>query len=596
MGSIQLIRKKTISFALDNGLQLFAHLRTLSTSQKLLLGVAVAYLLVGTIFLLVPVRMGHWFGLLQLMPEGVTDIRAFYGGMTIGLGLLLYKLADNPLTIIPGLWLIIAFAGGSAAGRVFGMLADGSFGLLHCSLLIGEIACVYFALTAIKREKYLTEKNKPVKNPTRVEDFRPLSFENLENPYPFYKAMREQAPVYKIPGADYYAISRHEDIREVALNTDDFSSNLVAILLGDNTGNTVTTIDRPDVEMGPVDVLAIQDPPRHGTQRRISLNALSLRFVRGLEDSVRGMANEIMDRFIDRGECDWVQEFAKEIPMIISLQLTGCPATDWRMVKTWSDRAIALLSGVNTPEDFAQNTQAGMDFINYVNKHYQRQKAQPEDNFTGALIEAVADPENPLTEEEAISMVFQVLIAGADSSANTIGNSVKMLAENPHIQLELRNNPERIANFIEEVLRLESPFQGHFRQTKKDLSVAGTFLPKGSRVMLLWASGNRDAAIYENPEKIDLDRSNLKAHLAFGRGIHQCLGAQLARLEVRVALEELLRRTELIVLGQQQKIDHKPSVFIRELNSLPIKFVPAKIKASPKSTADEKEQVVESAY
>ena len=573
------LKKQLIEKSMRKGLQLFALLKTLNGTQRLLALIGGLIILSGLLFLIAPVSMASLFGLTNLLPAGITDVRAFYGGMTIALGLLISQYAFQGNSVIPGLRIIIAFAGGSAIGRLIGMALDSSIGPLHLSLLIGEVACVYFAVKSIAKENNFKEKNKPVLNPTRVEDFQPLSFDNLENPYPFYKALRDQSPVYKVPGADYYAVTRYDDIREVAMNTEDFSSKLVAILLG-NTGalhdaasfNNVTTFEKPELDYGPVDVLAISDPPDHTNQRRISLNALSLRLVRGLEDNVSHMANSIMDRFIDRGECDWVQEFAKEIPMVISLQLTGCPTEDWKKVKRWGDQAIGLLSGVNTPEQFADNSQAGTNFHGYVIKHYMRQKANPEPNFTGALIEAANDPDNPLTEEEAISMVFQVLIAGADSSANTIGNAVKLLAENPHIQLTLRKDPTRIPNFIEEVLRLESPFQGHFRQTKKAVTVAGTLIPQGARVMLVWASGNRDERHFDNPEQIDLDRKNLKSHLAFGRGIHQCLGAQLARLEIKIALQELLKRTELIVLGEQKKIHHVPSIFIRELHSLPIRF------------------------
>lgn len=220
-----------------------------------------------------------------------------------------------------------------------------------------------------------------------------------------------------------------------------------------------------------------------------------------------------------------------------------------------------------------------MRLISFVRKQYFAIKAavaagDTQENFSSALMRAVDDPEYDLTEAEAISMVFQVVIAGSDSTANTIGNSVKMLAENPDVQIALRNDRSKIPAFIEEVLRLESPFQGHFRKTTREVSIHGQTLPVGTRVMLLWASANRDEREYTDPERIDLARHNLKHHLAFGRGIHQCLGANLARLEVRVALEQLLARTSLLVLDttKPQVVDHVHSVFIRELNSLPIRF------------------------
>ncbi len=568
------VRQAIFGFALRS----FARVSTLSSTRRLLLVFSVLFIAVGALFLCLPVRMAAIFGMLQLLPEAVTDIRAFYGTMVIAFGVYFAREALLGDSAIPALHAVTVFSGGSAIGRALGMMIDGSTGLLHLSLLLGEVACVWFARKAIAVERHRQEKKASVSNPTQLHDFRPLEKACLENPYPFYQAMREQSPVYKAPGNDFYYVSRYDDIRDVVMNTDDFSSNLVAIIFAGIDGET-TMVDQPKMgdEQLPVDVLAIQDPPRHGTQRKLGLQNLSLRYVESLEPSVRSKANAIIDRFIDRGECDWVQEFAKEIPMTVALDLVGFPTDDWRKVKHWCDEGIALLSGVNTPEQFAQHAEGSMHIIQYVKRQYETMRDHPDgrDNFTSALIEAVKNPEIDFTEAEAISMVFQIIIAGSDSSANTIGNAVKMLAELPAVQMELRRDFSRIPAFIEEVLRLESPFQGHFRQVKKDCTLNSVFLPAGTRLMLLWASANRDEAHYPNPDVLDMNRPNLKAHLAFGRGIHQCLGAQLARLEVRLALEEFLRRTGLIVLDPNQPADHVSSVFVRELNHLVIRFAPA---------------------
>lgn len=578
------IRRAVLGFALRS----FARARTLGSTRRLLMVFAAVFVVAGMVFLCFPVRMAAVFGMSQLLPIAVTDIRAFYGAMVIAFGVYFAREALLGDSAIPALQVVAVFSGGSAIGRSLGMMLDGSAGVLHLSLLVGEIACVWFARKAIAVERHRQTKTPHVINPTRLEDFKPLEKACLENPYPFYKAMREQCPVYKAPGNDFYYVSRYDDIREVVMNTEDFSSNLVAIIFAGIDGET-TMVDQPRSggDQLPVDVLAIQDPPRHGTQRKLGLQNLSLRYVESLEPSVRAKANAIIDRFINRGECDWVQEFAKEIPMTVALELAGFPTDDWRKVKHWCDEGIALLSGVNTPEQFAQHAESSMHIIQYVKKQYERMRDEPDgrDHFTNALIAAAQDPEVDFTEAEAISMIFQVIIAGSDSSANTIGNAVKMLAELPAVQMELRHDQSRIPAFIEEVLRLESPFQGHFRQVKKDCVLNGVALPAGTRLMLLWASANRDEAHYPYPDVLDMDRPNLKAHLAFGRGIHQCLGAQLARLEVRLALEELLRRTRLIVLDPNQPADHVSSVFVRELNHLAIRFAPATDTAVPAPVA-----------
>ena len=560
-------------------LTLFAQVRTLGSAQKFLLTFAGLLLLVGAAFFFAPVRMGAVMGFIQMSPIAVTDVRAFYGTALWGYAIFLCYCAFQSTYLSGGLLLVLAFSAGSAVGRLLGLFVDGSWGFLHLTFLAGEIACSYIAIKQWQRLCHRQQVKTVVENPVKLTDFEPLSKACLENPYPFYKAMRDEAPVYKIPGADYVCISRYEDIKAVALNTDDYSSNLVSIILSTIEGST-KTIDQIQSDMAPVDVLAIQDLPRHSEQRKLGLANLSMRFVQSLEGDIRTMSDSIIDRFIERGEVDWVKEFAKEIPMRVSLRLVGFPEGDWKNIKHWCDEAIGLLSGVNSPEDFSRNSQTSMKLISFVRKQYFKIKeavavGDLQENFSAALIRAVDNPEFDLTEAEAISMVFQVIIAGSDSTANTIGNSVKMLAENPNMQLVLRQDSSKIMAFIEEVLRLESPFQGHFRKTTRDVSIHGQTLSAGTRVMLLWASANRDEREYDNPEHVDLARHNLKHHLAFGRGIHQCLGANLARLEVRVALEQLLARTSLVVIDttKPQVVDHVHSIFIRELNSLPIRFV-----------------------
>ena len=170
---------------------------------------------------------------------------------------------------------------------------------------------------------------------------------------------------------------------------------------------------------------------------------------------------------------------------------------------------------------------------------------------------------------------MQLIIAGSDSSASLMGSMVRLLAQNPDVQEELRAHPELVPNFVEEAIRLESPFQGHFRQTKVPVELHGEELPINSRVMLLWASGNRDPRKWPEPDKIDLHRAGLRQHLSFGHGIHLCLGAPIGRMEGRIALEQLLERTDWVELGEGD-FPHRKSVFVRTLERLPIKVHPKK--------------------
>lgn len=313
-------------------LTLFARIRTVGSAQKFLLIFAALLLLVGAAFLFAPVRMGAVMGFVQMSPVAVTDVRAFYGTALWGYAILLCYCAFQPAYLSAGLLLVLAFSAGSAAGRLLGLIVDGSWGFLHISFLTGEVTCSYIAIKQWQRLRRRQQPKAVVANPVKLADFDPLSKACLENPYPFYKAMRDEAPVYKIPGADYVCISRYDDVKTVALNTEDYSSNLVSIILSTVEGST-KTINQIQSDMAPVDVLAIQDLPRHSEQRKLGLANLSMRFVQSLEGDIRVMADNIIDRFIDRGEADWVKEFAKEIPMRVSLRLVGFPEDDWKNVK-----------------------------------------------------------------------------------------------------------------------------------------------------------------------------------------------------------------------------------------------------------------------
>ena len=402
-----------------------------------------------------------------------------------------------------------------------------------------------------------------------IGDFDPFSAETMESPYAFYEALREEAPVFRPKGADCYYLSRYEDIKGVALDPERFSSNIVAILLAGGSGRLSTFVP-PRLPFAPPDVLAIQDPPMHRAQRKVVTGALGKDFVEAFEPSVRALVDERLSEVLARGEVDWMHSFAFPIPITLTLDLLSLPRDDAMSVKHWADECIALLSGVNTKWQLASKTFAGFRFVRWCRRRFEEAEAshpQP-GGLMGALVDAVRD--GTMQSSEAVATVLQILIAGSDSSASLMGSMVRLLAQNPDVQEELREHPELIANFVEETIRLESPFQGHFRQTTVPVDLHGETLPASSRVMLLWASGNRDPRKWPKPDQIDLHRSGARHHLGFGHGIHLCLGAPIARMEGRLAIEGLLERTRWVELGEGD-FPHRRSVFVRTLERLPIK-------------------------
>jgi cytochrome P450 len=402
-----------------------------------------------------------------------------------------------------------------------------------------------------------------------VTDFDPFSVDTIENPYPFYEALREEAPLFKPKGADCYYLSRYEDIKQVAMDPERFSSNIVAILLAGGSGRLSTFVP-PRLPFAPPDVLAIQDPPIHRVQRKVATAGLGKGFVQVLEPQVRALVDENMNNVVAGGEVDWMDTFAFRIPITLTLDILSIPRDDAMTVKSWADDSIALLSGVNTKWQLARQLVKGFRFVKWCRTQFEEAEARdPQPGFMmGALIDAVR--ERKMRRSEAVATVLQIIIAGSDSSASLMGSMVRLLAQNPDVQEELRAHPELVPNLIEETIRLESPFQGHFRQTKVPVELHGEELPTNSRVMLLWASGNRDRRKWPEPDKIDLHRAGPRQHLGFGHGIHLCLGAPIGRMEGRIAMEQLLERTDWVELGEGE-FPHRKSVFVRTLERLPVK-------------------------
>jgi cytochrome P450 len=294
-----------------------------------------------------------------------------------------------------------------------------------------------------------------------------------------------------------------------------------------------------------------------------------MRTVRGRELSVREQAQELLGAALEnQDDTNWMTKFASLLPMAVIIDIIGLPFEDRDQLKTWSDLAIALLSGTSTAEEMAKHAMGALSLFQYLQTKFEEAQRNPKDDLLGLLAEATSTDDDALSVEENVSILLQMIIAGNESTASLIGSATRLLAENPDLQETLRRNPSRIPLFVEEAVRLESPFQGHFRKTNEATELAGEALPAGARLMVLWASGNRDEQVFERADSIDLERPNLRNHLSFGHGIHLCIGAQLARLEAKVALEELLRHTTHF--GMTGPARHISSVFVRTPLDLPL--------------------------
>lgn len=397
--------------------------------------------------------------------------------------------------------------------------------------------------------------------------FDPFAPETLANPFPFYRALRASPPVQVREGG-YFLVSRYEDVRRAALDVETFSSKFVAILL--HRGSEVSLMPRPSEDMGPPDVLALQDPPRHGPQRKRMTRSLSREALDAAEPAIAALVDPLVDGFLATEGGDLMDRVAFRLPVAVTLALLAFPAEDAGWVKEKSDRAVELLSGIVTPSRLQTLAISAAELLAYATDRWAEiaRGTRAPSAITGQLLDGVKEGE--FSDAEAASMCMQLLIAGSDSTSSLIGNAARLLAERPALAGSLRGDPALLHAFIEEALRLEPPFLGHFRRTTRATELAGTSLPEGAAVMLIWGAANRDERVFPDPDALLLDRPNGRNHLAFGHGIHLCVGAQLARRQARLALGALLAGTRDFSLASTS-LTYRPSAFVRTLDALPLR-------------------------
>ena len=403
-------------------------------------------------------------------------------------------------------------------------------------------------------------------------DLDPFAFDHLEAPYDLYRRLRERSPVHELPELGLHLVSRHADVVEAATRHQDFSSQLTAFVQR-RSGASAELVDLGTATGPVVDVLATADQPDHTRQRKVV--AGTLRQVATSEARIEAIADDLVGRFVDGHGGDWTAEVAARLPVHVIADLLGLPSQDVDRLASWSDAGVELLSGVASDERMAECAASVLEFARYLDGQLTSAPEGSPDGILALLAAGVADGE--VSTAEARSMALQLVAAGSDSTGNLIGSAVRLLTEQPDVQDRLRADPGLVVPFLEEVVRLESPFRGHFRVATRDTELGGVALPAGTRLFLLWASANRDPEVFDDPDEIRLDRSDPRRHLGFGWGIHKCVGAPLARLESRIVVERLLATTTSIRLdAERPRPRHVPSLLVRRVTDVHVLAEPAR--------------------
>jgi len=393
-------------------------------------------------------------------------------------------------------------------------------------------------------------------------NYNPLLAEVRANPYPYYAYLREHAPVYWVESIQSWVVSRYADVDYVMRNPQIFSSaGLMGTFMGDL--NPVSEVPW----------LMDLDPPAHTKIRKLVNKAFTPRLIAALESRVREISVQLLSDLRGRAEFDLVRDFSMPLPVIVISELLGVDAEHRANFKRWSDatiRSTVRPTDEGERAEIRRETRAMRDYLEHV---IAQRRKEPREDLITRLVQAEEDHQT-LSALEVIALTILILIAGNETTTNLIGNTVLALLNHPTEFAKVRANRALVPQLIEEVLRYDGPVQGVFRVAVQDVELSGTTIPAGALVFYLNGSANRDERKYADPDRFNVVR-NPQDHLAFGYGIHYCLGAQLARLEAKVALEALLFEHPPFIRTPEE-ITRGDGLAVRGPKTLPLRFETAR--------------------
>ncbi|WP_461171579.1 cytochrome P450 [Arthrobacter sp. Z1-9] len=383
------------------------------------------------------------------------------------------------------------------------------------------------------------------------------SAEHQLNPFPHYERMRETAPVYYDEQSGSWHIFRYDDVQRALSEYATFSSHMG----GDDASGTGQLF---------ASSLIATDPPRHRQLRSLVTQAFTPKAVDALAPRIAALTDELLEGIAARGSGDLIKELAYPLPVIVIAELMGIPAQDRERFKQWSD---VIVSQTRTGSESENHYAAIMEMTEYFLALIDQRRSRPGQDLISTLLAAEIDGQK-LTVPELLGFCALLLVAGNETTTNLIGNAVLCLTEYPGAMDRLLTEPALLPQTIEEVLRFRSPVQSMYRTTAGETTLGRELIPAGAPIVAWIGSANRDERQFQRPAEFDVDRGQNR-HLAFGHGIHFCLGAPLARLEARIALGALLSRLPGLSLDQGAPLERMESTIIYGLKELPVRWEPA---------------------
>lgn len=395
-------------------------------------------------------------------------------------------------------------------------------------------------------------------------DFNPMMSPHREDPYLFFRAARAR-PVVFSPSIGAYLVSRYADLKTVIDDPDTFSSSAALPKIYDNPPETVAELRAGNVRETPM--VVNEDEPQHRPMRRIFDAGFTGARVRAMVPRMRKRAGELVDGFTGN-RADLVTEYAVPFVQTVINEVLGFPAEDAERIQAWTDDFVLLMNPLAPVAGKVTAARRMGEYTRYLQVLIDDRRAHPRDDLISDLVHG-ANGFPGLDDDYVLNIVRGGRVAGFDTTRAAITTTVLLLLQHPGLHSRVQTDPTRvIPKVTEEALRRDTPQRGLFRITTRETVLGDTLLPEGTLLLLLFGSGNRDETIFPDPDTADVDRPNVRAHLAFGRGLHRCPGAPMARTQIRVALETLIQRLPGLRLADDYEPTYIASYYFRSLESL----------------------------
>jgi hypothetical protein len=395
------------------------------------------------------------------------------------------------------------------------------------------------------------------------EAFNPFTDPFLDDPYAFFSRARTEEPVFYSPEIDHWVVSRYEHVKAMLHDTETYSARMAQSPIQPWPQEAVDMLNAQEFRLIPN--LTNNDPPSHTLVRRFLRDAFSVRRIQWLEPRVRQIVSEVVDGLVEKtpvkkGGVDLVKEMLYETPARVLFAFLGIPDDDIENVKTWSQGRALLTWGKLSDEEIIAEVPAFIEYIRYCFNLVAELDENPGDDYTSELLRKLKT-ENPegMDKDRVALTIFGLLMAGHETTTNQSANGIRTLLQQRENWEALVNDPGLIPNAVEEIIRYEASIIAWRRVAKRDVTIEGVTIPEGSQILVLLGAANRDEAYFENAERFDIYRKNARQNLSFGHGCHYCIGAPLARLELKIFLEELTQRLPSMRLVKGQSFSYLPN-------------------------------------